>query len=70
MEEQERMEEQQLKTLICLKEESSKLPSLPKEEKKIIEANNRFKSVYFSNKLEGNTLTEKEAKDAIFSKDL
>jgi len=66
----EKIEKRLLENFVNLRKESSKLPPLPKEEGKIIKADNRFKSVYFSNKLEGNRLTEKEARDAIFSKDL
>ena len=61
--------EKRLEGLIKLKEERSNLPPLTKEERQIVEADNRFESVYFSNKLEGNHLTEEEAKEAIFSKD-
>ena len=59
-----------LDNLIKMEKESAKLPPLSKEERQLIEADNRFESVYSSNKLEGNDLTVEEAKAAILSKDL
>lgn len=56
-----------LNRLIDLGRKSSKLPPLSKEEEKIIETDTKFESVYFSNRLEGNHLTEEEAKNAILS---
>ena len=56
-----------LDRLIGLGKRSSKLPALSKEEEKIIETDAKFESVYFSNRLEGNHLTEEEAKNAILS---
>ena len=64
------LEEKLLEQLISLEKKSSKLPPLSKEEQLIIEADNNFESVYFSNKLEGNKLTKEEAKNAIFAGDL
>lgn len=64
------LEKRLLKRLVDLEAEGSKLPSLPEEEAAIIEADNHFESVYFSNRLEGNHLTEKETRDAIFTDDL
>jgi len=61
------LEKKLLDHLIDLGEKSSKLPPLSREEEKIIETDNKFESVYFSNKLEGNHLTEEEAKNAILS---
>lgn len=63
-------EKKLLDHLVDLDKKISKLPRLSPEEETIIEADNNFESVYFSNKLEGNKLTEKEARDAIFSTNL
>jgi hypothetical protein len=60
-------EKKLLNRLIDLEKKSSKLPPLSKEEEKIIETDTKFESVYFSNRLEGNHLTEEEAKNAILS---
>lgn len=65
-----KLEKKLLKGLVDLDKKISKLPPLSLEEERLIEADNSFESVYFSNKLEGNHLTEKEARDAIFSIDL
>jgi hypothetical protein len=56
-----------LNHLIDLGKKSAKLPPLSKTEEKIIETDSRFKSVYFSNKLEGSRLTKEEAVNAILS---
>lgn len=56
-----------LNHLIDLGKKSAKLPSLSNEEERIIETDTKFESVYFSNRLEGNHLTEEEAKNAILS---
>ncbi len=65
-----KIEEKLVKYLFELVKDSSKLPPLSKEENTILEAENNFKSVYFSNRLEGNQLTEEEARNAIFADDL
>ena len=62
-----KIEEKLLEQLLSLKEKSSKLPPLSKEEETALEADNIFESVYFSNKIEGNNLTEKEARNAILA---
>lgn len=54
-----------LKQLIKLREASQKLPALPEKERRVIELENRFESVYASNKLENNSMTKKEARKAI-----
>ena len=61
------LEKNLIKYLFELKEESAKLPPLPKEEEDLLEADDDFESVYFSSKLEGNQLTEEEARNAIFA---
>ena len=61
------LEKNLLNHLIDLEKKSAKLPPLSKEEEKSIETDTKFESVYFSNKLEGNHLTEAEAKNAILS---
>jgi len=61
------LEKKLLNYLVDLNKEISKLPPLSPEEEASVEAANKFESVYFSNKLEGNNLTEEEARNAVFS---
>lgn len=57
--------ENSIEKLFRLKEESAKLPPLSKEEESLLEVDNMFESVYYSNKIEGNELTKEEARNAI-----
>ena len=59
------VEKKLIKDLLKLKEKVSKLPPLPKEEEDLLETDNALESVYYSSKLEGSQLTEKEAMNAI-----
>jgi len=56
-------------TFFSLKEEGKKLPELSQQEKELVNSEITFKSVYASNRLEGNKLSEKEARKAIMPKD-
>ena len=55
------MSDKTLNELIRINQENQKLPSLSKEEQKIFEVENIRNSVFYSNILEGNTLTKEEA---------
>ena len=55
------MSDKTLNELIKINQKNQKLPSLSKEEQKIFEVENIRNSVFYSNILEGNTLTKEEA---------
>ena len=54
--------------LIDLDRKIEKLPTLSPVEKKYMETEQRFQATYYSNKLEGNQLSEKEARNAVLIK--
>ena len=51
--------------LVRLDEKIKQLPKLSPVEQKLLETEQRFESVYYSNKLEGNKLSKDEAKKAV-----
>lgn len=53
--------------LVDLDKKIEKLPTLSPVEKQSIEAEQRFEATYHSNKLEGNQLSESEARNAVIS---
>lgn len=53
--------------LVDLDKRMEKLPTLSPVEKQSIEAEQRFEATYYSNKLEGNQLSESEARNAVIS---
>jgi hypothetical protein len=61
------MSDKTLNELIRINQENQKLPSLSKEEQKIFEVENIRNSVFYSNILEGNTLTKEEAFKAMMT---
>ncbi len=61
------MSDKTLNELIRINQENQKLLSLSKEEQKIFEVENIRNSVFYSNILEGNTLTKEEAIKAMMT---
>lgn len=59
-------DDKQLKKLVLLNRKIRKSP-LSQVEQKVLEAENRFEAVFYSNKLEGNKLSKDEARKAILS---
>lgn len=57
--------DKKLKELVKLDREIGKLPRLSPLEKGLLETENRFEATYYSNKLEGNKLSQEEARRAI-----
>ena len=51
--------------LVDLDRKIEKLPTLSPVEKRSLETEQRFQATYYSNKLEGNKLSEKEARNAV-----
>lgn len=58
-----------LKSILDLDKRTSKLPALPAVEKKLLETEQFFQANYYSNKLEGNKLSEAEARKAVLTID-
>lgn len=56
-----------LKRLTELDKKISQLPGHSPIEKRVLEADQRFESVYWSNKLEGNKLGKDDVQKAIFA---
>ncbi|MEK7626802.1 MAG: hypothetical protein AAB399_01370 [Patescibacteria group bacterium] len=58
-----------IKQIIDLDRKIKNLPELSRVEKSILEQEQKFDSVYYSNKLEGNKLSKEEARKAILAND-
>ena len=58
-----------LKEIVDLEEKMKKLPLLSAKEAKLFETDNMVSSVFYSNLLEGNTLSKEEAIKAMFEKE-
>ena len=56
---------EEIKKIICLDKKIEKLPKLSPTEKEIMEDEQRFEATYYSNKLEGNKLSKRDARRAI-----
>ncbi len=56
-----------IKQIINLDRKIGNLPELSRVEKSILEQEQKFDSVYYSNKLEGNKLSKEEARKAILA---
>lgn len=56
-----------IKQLVDLDRKIKDLPGLSVVEKSILDQDQRFDSVYYSNRLEGNKLTKEEARKAILA---
>lgn len=59
------IERRKLRKLRILDKKIQTLPSLTEIEREVVDAELRFEAVYYSNKLEGNTLTKEEARKAV-----
>lgn len=53
--------------LVNLDRKIEKLPTLSPVEKRCLETEQRFQATYYSNKLEGNQLSKKEARNAVLT---
>lgn len=60
-----RQKSNKLRQLLRLDREIAKLPKLSPIEGQVLESEQRFESVYHSNKLEGNKLSKLEARKVI-----
>ena len=58
-----------LQEIVELQEKMEKLPPLSTEEAKVFDTANMIGSVFYSNLLEGNTLSKEEATKAMLEKD-
>jgi len=56
---------EEIKKIICLDKKIEKLPKLSPTEREMIESEQRFEATYYSNKLEGNKLSRRDARRAI-----
>lgn len=59
------IERRKLRKLRTLDKKIHALPSLTEIEQELVDAELRFEAIYYSNKLEGNTLTKEEARKAV-----
>ncbi|KKU94045.1 MAG: hypothetical protein UY26_C0003G0195 [Candidatus Jorgensenbacteria bacterium GW2011_GWA1_48_13] len=57
--------DRKIKKLLDLDKKIQKLPKLSPVEKAVLNKEQNFESVYYSNKLEGNKLSKEEARRAI-----